>query len=232
MFSKYRDTSNISRILVGNKLADHWDVLLPALLQLHLYSGLNTWHQWIGERHLQDEPRYIDFWDLVRLLLEVWWHELSALCVVVKSIKSDIDLGRRRKRPSKWLFGATGDVLACPNRMSQKGIRYDSPQYLEFRGKLTRNVFIFTCIEMRMPHDDVFKWKHFSRYWPFVKGSSGHLWIPITKTSDVEVWCFLWSMLNKRLGKQSRRRWFETPSCWLRRHCNGATVHIVNKWWW
>ena len=32
--------------------------------------------------------------------------------------------------------------------------------------------------------------------------------------------------LNKRLSKQSRRRWFETPSCALWRHCN---VIFFNK---
>ena len=36
-------------------------------------------------------------------------------------------------------------------------------------------------------HDDVIKWKHFPRYWPFVRG------IPHTQASDVELWCFLWS---------------------------------------
>ena len=36
-------------------------------------------------------------------------------------------------------------------------------------------------------HDEVIKWKHFSRYWPFVR------WIPHTKASDAEFWCFLWS---------------------------------------
>ena len=33
-------------------------------------------------------------------------------------------------------------------------------------------------------HNDVIKWKHFPRYWPFV---------PPAKASDVEFWCFLWS---------------------------------------
>ena len=46
-------------------------------------------------------------------------------------------------------------------------------------------------------HDDVIKQKHFSRY----------RWIPLTKASDAEFWCF--RCLNKRLLKQSRRRWFE-----------------------
>ena len=40
-------------------------------------------------------------------------------------------------------------------------------------------------------HDDVIKWKHFPCYWPFVRGI--HRWIALTKASDVELWCFLWS---------------------------------------
>ena len=36
-------------------------------------------------------------------------------------------------------------------------------------------------------HDDVINWKHFPRYWSFVRG------IP-SKASDAELWCFLWSV--------------------------------------
>ena len=41
------------------------------------------------------------------------------------------------------------------------------------------------------------------------------------------------SSLNKRLSKQSIRRWFETPSCSLWRHCNGtcAWIHHVNSFY-
>ena len=42
-------------------------------------------------------------------------------------------------------------------------------------------------------HDDVIKWKHFPRYWPFVWGIHRDRWIPRTKASDAELWCFLWS---------------------------------------
>ena len=42
--------------------------------------------------------------------------------------------------------------------------------------------------------DDVIKWKRFPRYWPFVRETTGHRWIPITKASDAELWCFLWSV--------------------------------------
>ena len=42
-------------------------------------------------------------------------------------------------------------------------------------------------------HDDFIKWKHFPRYWPFVRGIHRSRWIPHTKASDAELWCFLWS---------------------------------------
>ena len=38
--------------------------------------------------------------------------------------------------------------------------------------------------------DDVIKWKHFPRYWPFVRGIHRS---PRTKARDAELWCFLWS---------------------------------------
>ena len=44
-----------------------------------------------------------------------------------------------------------------------------------------------------MNHDDVIKWKQYPRYWPFVREFTGHRWIPRTKPSDAELWCFLWS---------------------------------------
>ena len=37
-------------------------------------------------------------------------------------------------------------------------------------------------------HDDAIKWKHFLRYWPLVRESTGHRWIPLTKVSDAELW--------------------------------------------
>ena len=49
---------------------------------------------------------------------------------------------------------------------------------------------------------------------------TGHRWIPRTKASDADLWCFLDLRLNKRLGKQWWGWWFETPSRPLWRHCN------------
>ena len=46
-------------------------------------------------------------------------------------------------------------------------------------------------------HDDVIKWKRFRRYWPFARGI--HRWIPLTKVSTAEHWCFLWSAPEQRV---------------------------------
>ena len=62
---------------------------------------------------------------------------------------------------------------------------------------------------------------------------TGPWWISLTKTSDAELWCFLWSAPeqtvdlhpNKRLSKHSRRRWLETPLRLLWLHCNCKAEH-------
>ena len=50
---------------------------------------------------------------------------------------------------------------------------------------------------------------------------TGHRWIPRTKPVTQSFNVFFDLRLNKRLSKQSRRRWFEKPSRSLWRHCNG-----------
>ena len=68
-----------------------------------------------------------------------------------------------------------------------------------------------------------------------------HRWIPLTKVSDAELWCFL--CLNKRLRKQSWCWWFKTPSCPLWRNCNELFFPTTQRhcppdndtvpfWWW
>ena len=56
-------------------------------------------------------------------------------------------------------------------------------------------------------HDGVIKWKHFSRYWPFVRVTCG---FPSQRPVMLSFGVFFDLRLNKRLGKQSGRRWFET----------------------
>ena len=66
-----------------------------------------------------------------------------------------------------------------------------------------RQVFEHVQIQLWL-HDDVIKWKHFPRNWPFVRGihrSPGEFpaQTPVTQSFDV----FFDLRLNKRLSKQS-----------------------------
>ena len=76
---------------------------------------------------------------------------------------------------------------------------------------------------------------------PLCGETTGHRSIPLIKASDGELWCPLWSAPEQRLSKQSRRRWFETPSRSLWRHCNtildmkqphlsAMFSHLVTMW--
>ena len=62
-------------------------------------------------------------------------------------------------------------------------------------------------------HDDVIKRNHFPRYWNFVRGNHrspvhSPSQRPVTRSFDI----FFDLCPNKRLSKQTRHRWSETPS--------------------
>ena len=70
-------------------------------------------------------------------------------------------------------------------------------------------------------HDDVTKWNHFPRYWPFVRGiHRSPVNLPSQRTVTQSFVVFFDPRLNKRLSEQWRRRWFETPLRSLWRYCN------------
>ena len=58
-------------------------------------------------------------------------------------------------------------------------------------------------------HDDVIKWKHFPRSWPYMGEFTGHRWIPLIEASDAELWSFLWSA-----PEQIVEQTIETPMIW------------------
>ena len=75
--------------------------------------------------------------------------------------------------------------------------------------------------ECCMLHDDVIKWKHFLRYWPFVRGIHRSPVNSQHKGQWRRAWMFFFYLrLIKRLSKQSWGWCSETPSRSLWRHCN------------
>ena len=73
-------------------------------------------------------------------------------------------------------------------------------------------------------HDDVIKWKHFRVTGPLCGKFTGHRCIPITKASDAELWCFLWSAPEQKVNNR------DTGD--LRRHCAyyDITVMMKSRW--
>ena len=82
-------------------------------------------------------------------------------------------------------------------------------------------------------HDDVIKWKHFPRYWPFVRRIHRFPMNSPHKGQWRGTLNFFFDLrLNKRLSKQWWGWWFETlshPSC---RHSNEIShvVRTVKQW--
>ena len=93
------------------------------------------------------------------------------------------------------------------------------------------------CDVMQSLHDDIIKWKHFSRYWPFRAGNS-----PVPGEFPAQrpvTWSFDFSLICVSVNawvKQSCGWWFEMPSCSLWRHCNvcsqdnGQITQICRVW--
>ena len=99
-----------------------------------------------------------------------------------------------------------------------KAKNYNMFWILTFARRVCKTIFAFMH---NLFHDDVIKWKHFPRYWPFVRGNQrspmnsphkGH-WRGALMFSLI-------CALNKRVSKHSWGWWIETPSRSLRRQCN------------
>ena len=54
---------------------------------------------------------------------------------------------------------------------------------------------------------------------------TGHRWIPLTKASDAELWCFLWSV-----PEQTVEQIIKMPSRSLWRHCNATWRFDSSDW--
>ena len=76
---------------------------------------------------------------------------------------------------------------------------------------------------------DIIKWKHFPRYWPFVRGT--HRW-PVKSPHKVtrSFGVFFDLRLNKRLRKQSYGWWPDSPSRSLWRHCDDKVMVMFDIW--
>ena len=73
-------------------------------------------------------------------------------------------------------------------------------------------------------HDDVIRWKHFPRYWPFVRWIHRSLEFPAQRPVMRSFYVFFDLCPNKQLSTRWWGWWCETPPSPLLRHCNGSTT--------
>ena len=105
-------------------------------------------------------------------------------------------------------------------------LQYQWQWYIHVQGQMRRTchfdeyVHTYPCWGVLPPYgslitqyDNVLKWKHFPRYWPFVRGIHRS---PVTRNLDI--------FFDLRLNKQSWGWWFQTAFCPLWCHCN---VHVI-----
>ena len=72
-------------------------------------------------------------------------------------------------------------------------------------------------------HDDVLRRKHFRITCLLCGEFTYHRWIPRTKASDVELWCFLWFAPEK-----TDEQTMETPVIWRHRtHCDVIVMFFL-----
>ena len=115
-----------------------------------------------------------------------------------------------------------GLAMNCKTRQTRR-------ESCEFGASYIRSLRVYVSDEghpcLLLDHDDVIKWKHFARNWPFVRGiHRSPVNSPHKGQWRGDLVFSLICALNKRLSTQSWGWWFETPSHSLWRHCNELPV--------
>ena len=118
--------------------------------------------------------------------VSIWWcHHTHLLMNCHELIIAFCPLNKYSEaRKATWICPLSRQVV-FDNRGSEHG-------FLKIEPGLWLNSIALGNFAVWL-HDDVIKWKHFPHYWPFVRGIHRSRWIPRTKASDAELWCFLWS---------------------------------------
>ena len=133
----------------------------------------------LGKDNCKTRRETVRFGDLVRLILETLRYMLLS-----------VRFGNSSREITDVLLPRDTDKI--PRRFTCSNIQ---DRWCFHKVAYTFHQRIRTHLGVQTPtlHDDVIKWKHFPRNWPFVRGIDRSWWIPHTKASDAELWCFLWS---------------------------------------
>ena len=59
-------------------------------------------------------------------------------------------------------------------------------------GIISKVILVPKAVQFECNLDDIIKWKHLPRYWPFVREIHRSPVDPLTKASDAKLWRFIW----------------------------------------
>ena len=173
-----------------------------------------------SDNGLSPERRQAIIWSNAGLLLiRPWATNFSEILIGIHTFsfkKTHLKMSSAKWRP--FYFGL--NVLSAVHFLHGLAVNLFMYQTLE--------IMDWFQVDINPRHDDVIKWNHFPRYWPFVRGNHRSRWIPrtqrpVTRSFDV----FFDLRLNKRLNKQQWDWWFETPPWSLWRQCNEFSIRAL-----
>ena len=150
----------------------------PSLLTLNVrgpsYLGSTRSISWLLMPWLLTSPRHQQPWYLRTCVTSMWNNDIKCKYMIMFPLKNLARKGLMHGGPVKHIR-----------------LTYASLNYVITATGWGNDLQSVPGQTFTWNHDDVIKWKHFPRYWPFVRGIHGHRWIPLTKASDAELWCFL-----------------------------------------
>ena len=124
--------------------------------------------------------------------------------------------------PHKWINNAEG------SSMSRRRLGRTSPNTNQVSVYLSKLASKSSLTNMMTSS----KGSIFRATGPLCGEFTDHRWIPHTKASDAELWCFLWSVREWKPSKQSWGWWFDTPSRSLWCHCNEIGIFFQETYVW
>ena len=104
-------------------------------------------------------------------------------------------------------------------------ITFGRKDYSGFGGVSNNNITVHSLAHINMMTSS--NGNFFPVIGPVCGEFTGHRWIPLTKASDAELWCFLWCAPEQTVVQQSRCWWFEMQLHSLWRHCNGTGLYLI-----
>ena len=224
----------VGQWLVAHAAPNH--CVEPGLIS-HQYLNLSFHKQgsWLRESKITELIMYA-CWALYRCLGGELWH-LQHNCVgdaMVCHLASDMFV-------PLYLHFTVAFKFECSHLINYPLIMTQVACLL----KINHCFWIMTCspcgtkpLCKTRAHDDVIKWKHSPRCWPFCAGN-----LSVTGKFPVrDQWrgAMMFSLIcawKKQLSTQSSGWWFETPSHPLWRHCNviyhqylNFSLHMQSPW--